>query len=362
MRTMLLWLPALALAGCGRSTVPVSHLTVEHTLAPSFGSIGDVVELRDGRVAFTDPRGRHFLVGDFAAGTVDTVGTPVDSLAPGAPPSSFRMPGWVARLGGDSIALVDFAAIRTTVWAPGGFVRAVAFPEAGGPTPVLVYDTTGHGYKIDFRTVMGGAEPGTAMFTDSLVVLRVALDGATVDTVARVSPPEYGEATIGEASQKVAQIYGPADAFGVLPDGSIWVARARTHSVDWRSPDGTWTRGVPHDWERVPVTDHDREQVMSRLRERGLPQGVQVTYPFAEHKPSFEQALTREAGEAWLLYSRPSADAPARYAVFSRDGTLQREVELPAGVVLSGFGRGTYAYGSQKQADGTRKVVRLVVE
>jgi hypothetical protein len=354
-------LAALALAACGRPAAPASGLAVDAALGGSHASISDVVELADGRVAFTDPRTRLFLVGDFAARTVDTIGTPVDSMGPDAPASAYRIPGWVARLGADSIALVDFGATRTTVWTPAGFARAVRFPEAGGATPVLMYDTVGHGYKIDFRTVLGGAEPGTTMMSDSLVVLRLAMDGTAVDTVARLSPPLYGEARFGEQVQRVARIFGPADAFGVLPDGTVWVARASSHTVDWRAPDGTWTRGTPHDWDRVPVTERDKEQVMERLKQRGLPQGVEVKYPFADYKPSFEQALTRDQGEAWLLYSRADVDAPARYAVFGRDGKLAREVTLPAGVILSGFGA-RYAYGSEKQTDGTRRLVRMQLE
>ena len=79
------------------------------------------------------------------------------------------------------------------------------------------------------------------MRKDSLPVLRLKLAGGTVDTVARLSVPEFGEATFGPQRQTVAQIFGPTDIFGVLPDGTIWVARARTMSVDWRTPDGTWT-------------------------------------------------------------------------------------------------------------------------
>lgn len=361
MRLPCLLVAALVLSACDRPTAPGGQLTVERALEGSYVSISNVIELGDGRVAFTDPRTRHFLVGDFSNGTVDTIGTAVDSLGADAPPSAYRIPGWVARLRGDSVALVDFAATRTTIWTPAGFARAVRFPEAGGVTPVLVYDTVGHGYKIDFRTVLGGAEPGTTMLQDSLVVLRMQLEGSAVDTVARLSPPLFGEARFGEQVQTVARIFGPADAFGVLPDGTVWVARAGAHTVDWRSPDGTWTAGTPHDWDRVPVTDKDREMVMERLRARGLPQGVEVKYPFADYKPSFEQALTRDRGEAWLLYSRSDVDAPARYAVFGREGKLLRDVTLPAGVTLSGFGPGTYAYGSQKQADGSRRLVRMAV-
>ena len=34
-----------------------------------------------------------------------------------------------------------------------------------------------------------------------------------------------------------------SDRWGVLPDGSLWVARVYENRVDWRDPDGKWTRG-----------------------------------------------------------------------------------------------------------------------
>ena len=66
---------------------------------------------------------------------------------------------------------------------------------------------------IGCATVTGGAEPGTQMRKDSLPVLRLKLSGGTVDTVARLSVPEFGEATFGPQKQTVAQIFGPTDVF-----------------------------------------------------------------------------------------------------------------------------------------------------
>lgn len=334
-------------------------MTIDAKLPGAYASASSIVELDDGRIAFTDSRARKLHIGDFGKGSVIVVGSVVDSVAADTPDSAYKLPGWVARTGGDTVAVVDFAAARTTRWTPGGFAGVMTFPEAGGMTPVLAYDAQGHGYKVDFRTVLGGAEPGTTMFSDSLVVLRMEVGGVTVDTVARLSPPEYGEATFGESKQKVALVFGPNDAFGVMPDGSLWVARARTHSIDWRSPDGAWTLGTHHPWTPVKVTAKDREMVMERLKARGLPQGVPVQFPFAETKPSFEQALGRPNGEVWLQYSPASEADPVRYAVFGRDGNFIRDMVLPENVRLLGFGAGESAYGISLLPDGTREVVRL---
>ena len=346
------------LAACG-PRVPSVTLAVDRKLNATFGGVSDVVEIPGGRVAFADPMARRFHTGDFATGAVDTIGVPVDSLPYNAPPSLYKHPGWVAQLAADTVAVVDFGATRTTLWTPAGFARVLPIPDAGGATPVLVYDTLGHGYKVDFRTVTGGAEPGTAMRKDSLPVLRLSLTGGTVDTVARLSVPEFGEATFGPQKQSVAQIFGPTDIFGVLPDGSVWVARARTMSVDWRTPDGTWTRGPEHRYAKVTVTEEDKKRVMERLHARGLPSNVEVVFPFAKTKPSFEAAIGRPGGEVWLQYSRADEAEPITYAVLGKDGAMLRTVTVPAGVGITSVSS-QYAYGALKTGE-TRELVRLAV-
>ena len=344
--------------GCGPK-VPQVTLAVDKKLNATFGGVSDVVEIAGGRVAFADPMARRFHTGDFATGAVDNIGVPVDSLPFNAPPSLYRHPGWVALLAADTVAVVDFGATRTTLWTPAGFARVLSIPDAGGPTPVLVYDTLGYGYKVDFRTVTGGAEPGTQMRKDSLPVLRLNLAGGTVDTVARLSVPEFGEATFGPQRQTVAQIFGPTDVFGVLPDGTVWVARARTMSVDWRAPDGTWTTGPAHPYSRVAVTDEDRKRVMDRLHARGLPTNVEVVFPFAKTKPSFEAGIGRPGGEVWLQLSRADEADPITYAVIGKDGKMQRTMLAPPGVVITSVSS-QYAYGALKTED-RRELVRLAI-
>lgn len=332
-------------------------LTIAARLPGSFGAVSNIVELAGGRIAFADPRDRHLHIAAFD-GRVDTVGLRVDSLT--GRPGTYKLPGWVARLGGDTLALVDFASLGTTLWGPDGrFVRAVPLPPVGGATPVLVYDTVGHGYKSDLTGVLGGAAPGTRVRRDSLPLLRVRLADGAVDTVAQLSGPEFGLAKFGEQMQEVAKVFGPTDAFGAAPGGEVWVARARRHAVEWRSREGTWARGTDHAWTPVPVSAADRERVMQRLRDRGMPTGVAIEFPFAESKPSFEQALGRPSGEVWLQYSRAGDDEPLRYAVFGRDGAFRQDVTAPAGVAVAGFGAGDAIYGTVREADGRRGIVRL---
>jgi hypothetical protein len=350
-------LAVLGTAACSRAESQ-GGATFEARLPAGFGQLSNVVELTDGRVAFADTRSKLFFIADLGAGTVDTLGTRVDSITRSTPPDQYKFPGWVAHLAGDTIVLVDFSAVRTTLWNEQGKALGVLeIPPVAGKTPVLAYDQVGHGYKIDYQTVLGGGEPGSAVRPDSISVLRIGLVDRRVDTVARLTAPEYGQARFGEQVQEAAKVFAPNDFFGVLPNGTTWVARGRENRVDWRSPEGRWSQGRHHDFVPQAVTQADRERVLTQVREQGkqfgMPQELRIEYPFAETKPPFDFALSRPEGEE---------NAPLTYDVFDSTGTWDHAVTLPAGASLAGFGRNDAVYVAVKSADGTRTVGRIRVE
>jgi hypothetical protein len=356
-------LAVLGMAACSRAESQ-GGATLESRLPGGFGQVSNVVELADGRIAFADTRNKLFFVADLGAGTVDTLGTRVDSITASSPPEHYKFPGWVAHLAGDTIALVDFSAVRTTLWSEQGKPLGVLqLPPVAGRTPVLAYDQVGHGYKIDYQAVLGGGEPGTTVRPESIAVLRLGLADRRVDTVARLAAPEYGQARFGEQVQEAAKVFAPNDFFGVLPNGAAWVARGRENRVDWRSPEGRWSQGQHHDFTPQAVTQADRDRVLAQVREQGkqfgMPQQLQIEYPFADTKPPFDFALGRPEGEVWLQRPRAEENAPLTYDVFDSTGKWHHPVTLPVGATLAGFGRNGAVYVSVKGADGTRTVAKL---
>jgi hypothetical protein len=330
---------------------------LEAKLPGQFGQISNVVELADGRIMFADTKSKLFLQGDLKTGKVDTLGSRVESLGPSDPPEHYKFPGWVAHLAGDTVALVDFSAARTTLWSERGQpLKVLPIAEVSGKVPVLLYDTVGNGYKIDYQAVLGGGEPGRTLRPDSIPVLRIALRGGQMDTVASLASPEYGDATFGEEVQQAAKVFAPNDFFGVLPNGTTWVARGRENRVDWRTPQGDWTIGQTHEYTKVPVTQADKDRVLAQVREHGkqygMPQTLRIEYPFAETKPPFDFALGRPNGEVWLQRPRAKEDALLSYDVFDQRGVWQREVVFPAGATLAGFGAKGAIYAAIKEGEG----------
>ena len=131
-------------------------------------------------------------------------------------------------------------------------------------------------------------------------------------------------------------------------------------------PSGQWTRGKPHEYARSAVTQADRDRVLAQVREHGkqfgMPQDLEIHYPFADTKPPFDFALGRPNGEVWLQRPRAQEDAALTYDVFDRQGSWQRSVEFPKGASLAGFGAKGAVYGSIKEADGGRTVGRFTLK
>ena len=351
----------LGLAACTRAESQ-SGLTLEAKLPGGFGQLSNVIELDSGRVVFADTRDKLFLAAAFSSGKLDTLGKRVETLRADGAPGEYKFPGWVARLAGDTVALVDFSTLRTTLWNEQGQpLRVLPIAQVAGTAPVLVYDTMGHGYKIDYKAMLE-LEPGQTTRPDSVPVLRIELRGGKVDTVARLSAPEFGEAVFGEQKQPAAKVFAPNDFFGVLANGTAWVARGRHNRVDWRAPDGSWRRGTSRKYTGQPVTQADKDRVLAQVREQGkqygMPQDLPIQYPFAEAKPPFDFALGRPNGEVWLQRPRSQDDAALVYDVYNGQGAWQREVSFPAGASLAGFGESGAIYASIKNQDGTKTVGR----
>jgi hypothetical protein len=329
------------------------------TLPGTFGQVTGIAELTDGRVAVADFGNRLFIFGDFDSAKLDSVGRHVDTLTEGESMVGLhKMPGVVVHLAGDTVALVDFAFQRATLWTEKGqsLGPVVTYPVAGY-NPAVNFDTLGYAYKADYRAILGGEQPGIVSHSDSAPIVRFMRSGETGDTIGRLLLPRMGDAQFGNQTKSVPVVFAPSDVFGVTPDGWVWVARATTNSVDWRSPAGQWTQGKPREWKKIPVTDADKNRFMTAALHNGLNPKLVIIFPFAAEKPPFTSATTGQGGTVWLQRSREAADSVPVYDVLARDDSVVKVVQLPKGSGLGGVGRDGVVYVILRDG-GKQKVAR----
>jgi hypothetical protein len=308
-------------------------------LAP-WGDITNAVWVGADRWAVIDPSQQ-------VAGIVDFETSAVVQL--GGSQSELRNPSMLFTAE-DTLHVADWGLRRLTLWtAQGRPARSIPAPDVTRGALPRARDSAGQFY---FELYPSPGPDGSGN-RDSAAVVRADPGLIRVDTIARLAPREIAE-VVGDAGRRFEpRVFSGVDRWGVLPDGSLWVARVYDNRVDWRTTEGEWSRG-----ERLPdrvleVTRYDRELFL-----RQFPPELRATaqeLPFAALKPPFEVGLTSRTGEVWLEKSRAPVDSSRRYHVVDRRGRLEREIRLRGWGRILALGRNT-ALVAEPAADRTRLV------
>jgi hypothetical protein len=311
------FLLAALLAGCGASQAkaPVVELTAsgDTVLAP-YAEITEASWLGGSRWAVISPAEEAVAIVDPARHTAAPLG--------GRSAKDLRNPSniFVAQ---DTLFVGDWGLRRLTLWAPPGHLaRGIPAPAITRGTLPRSRDAAAR-YYFDLYPPPGPDGSGNR---DSAAVVRANPELTRIDTIARLAPLDIAE-VIGDAGRRFERrVFSGVDRWGVLPDGSLWVARVYDNRVDWRSPEGKWSKGTALPDRVLEVTRYDRELFL-----RKFPAELRRTaqdLPFAALKPPFEAGVSDPAGQVWLEKSRAPADSSRRYHVVDRAGRLVREVRI----------------------------------
>jgi hypothetical protein len=306
-----------ALAGCGspKAAPPVVELALTgDTLSTPHSDLTEAAWLGGSRWAVLAPAEDAVEIADFTSKKIAPLG--------GAKSKELRNPAGLF-VSGDTLYVSDWGLRRLTLWTPEGrMVRSVPASDAVRGKLPQARDAAGRFY-LDLYPKPGPDGSGNR---DSAVVLRTDPSLTRVDTIARLAPLDIAE-VMGDAGRRFERrVFSGIDQWGVLPDGSLWRARVYDNRVDWRDPDGRWSRGQALPDRVLEVTRYDRELFL-----RKFPPELRTTaqqLPFAAVKPPFEAGLSGTWGEVWLEKSRAPADSSRRYHVVDRKGRLVREIRV----------------------------------
>ncbi len=309
---------ALAPLGCGqpRAPLPVVDLRATgDTLQLSFLEVPEAASVSENRWALVAPSEQQVAIADFATRKVVSLGS-VKSGEYRQPFSLFRF--------ADSLYVGDWGMQRMTVWTLTGKLThsIAAFAPLRGALP-RARDADGQFY-LELSPRPGPDGSGNR---DSAVIVRTSLDLTRVDTVARLAPLDLAE-VVGDAGRRFERrILSGTDHWGVLPDGTLWIARVYHNRVDWMGRGGALVRGEPLPDRVLTVTEADHELFLRRFPEDL--RGPAEKLPFAVVKPPFEDAHAAPDGTVWLEKSRAIGDSVRSYQVVNRGGKLLREVRHP---------------------------------
>jgi hypothetical protein len=329
----------------------------EASFSEPFSSIAGLRELADGRVIVSDRLEIALRIVDLATGSVKEIGHE------GSGPGEYRMPDDLFPLPGDSTLLVDFGNMRLTAITPNGeLVESQAMMHPDG---FLLFprgtDADGRLY-FDLSNVMRMG-PGESL-PDSFAVVAFDRGTGDIDTIAMLPRPQIGQVrSSGQGfsfSGLGLQPFQAVDEWSVAFNGRVAVAWGEEYHVEWRSVGGPPVVGPAVAYEPVKLTQEDKEAWADRMSSGAVMAisvdggggrgGRTVTLPrpnideldWPEVKPPFPRNALRVTpdGEAWVQRHVKSGE-PETYDVFDASGRRVRQVVLPEGRTLVGFGRGT---------------------
>ena len=336
-----------------QSVPRVSLGRAEAELSDPFDNVTAVRELSDGRVIVADRFAKTVTLADFRAGTATAIGRE------GQGPGEYAFPAGLVALPGDTTLLVDPGQRRFLVIGPGAKPTGLlSFPgNMMGLLRVRGSDRQGRVYLQGNE--MSGLQPG-AKLPDSVVVLRWDRARDRIDTLGRIKVPSLQTASSGSANARSfvmrAQPFSPQDDWSVGADGQVAVARVGNYHVEWWKPTGQKVSGPAVAYQKVAVSQADKDRYKAasgnprggfRMIVEGGGRGAAPTAPppslsepdWPEFKPAFRDGTSQVAPDGSLWVQRyGAAEAPLVYDVFDASGRLTRQVAMPKGTRLVGFG------------------------
>jgi hypothetical protein len=354
----------------GRQLPPRHQLEKPDATFPEpFSLIRGLRELSDGRVLVTDWIEERLVALDFGSGEARDIGRV------GGGPREFRLPAGLVALPGDSTLLVDVGNGRFAVVGPDLAIHRTmsARPEEVrfGLTPRYA-DADGRLYFTTSSFARGLA----AGPSDSVDVARWDPEQHTVEAVATVKGITRRKDRSPSMKPRFPNVpFAEQDAWAVTPEGDVFVVRSGDYHIERFTPDGKVV-GPPIDYPVLPVTHEDKfayvlwntlsspiggrgEGMMHQPAEWSEPRYIEemiANNEFAEVKPPFAPggAWTTPEGELWVQRSMPFGE-PTTYDVFDDRATRVKQVALPEGRRLLGFGQGVL-YAVVEDADGLQTI------
>ena len=369
MRILYVVTTALLISGlpnaAAQAQVPELRLTSpDATFPQEFGFVRGVRELPDGRVLVADGPGQVLALVDFTAGTADTIGRE------GRGPGEYLQPDGLWSMPGDSTLLVDLGNGRLSMIGPDlAFGRTARIAEGDPMTGQLSIrlprgtDSSGRLYY----EAMGRMRPDGSL-RDSAAVLRWDPVREVDDTVAMVTLDELVVQRSGGPDNESVDMrqkpMSPRDGWAVSVDGWIGVVRASDYHVEWYGSMGPVVVGTAVGYDPVKVRDPEKEAYLEEMGRGGLMISVEAEngqmrtnfrrgpgrrggptadgLEWPDVMPPFQSSgvFATPWGELWVQRS-VAADVDLTFDVFDRSAGLLKQVILPKGRRVIGFGDDT---------------------
>lgn len=275
-----------------------------------FGAIVSLDVGEDGSIYVLDQQAQNVRVYDANGVYVRTIGRP------GSGPGELSQAAGAVLVGrGDTIFVADGMNQRVNRYLPDG-TPAGSFPlPMNAGLAIRWAHLPGNRFAQESRPIpmpMQGQQ-GTS---GAHVVLVRGTDGAVLDTLLWL--PE-GKTFQFQGGNAQIRLFEPEPVWDVWPDGSTATAVNTDYRIEIRGPDGRLERIVKRQFERVPVTESDKQAIreaMDKLFEQqGVPamvrQQLVQAISFADNYPAFYTMMAGPESTLWVQLGQTAADVAA---------------------------------------------------
>ena len=338
----------------------------EAAFPESFSTVRGLLELEDGRLLIADGLGQALMIVDLDAGTADTIGRV------GAGPQEYKQPDGLWRLPDGNILLVDLGNGRLTI-VNDEFEFGKTYPIMGasagsgfGGTLIRIPRGIDSQGRVYLQTSAGMTPEG--QLRDSAAVVRWDPATDAVDTIAMVKEGDRKLDRSGGANNMNIRIssipLSRRDGWAVATDGRVALVRSGDYSIHWFDPNGSVTAGASNAYDPVRIGQPEKEDWVEQLGRNGLSIMIDMNngqrqasysrggpsrsggrstdnYEWPEYMPAFNAPRTRVGpnGNLWVRRYGKKADRVV-FDLFDGSGNLVKQVVLPPGRDIVGFGAG----------------------
>lgn len=269
-----------------------------------FGQIGTIGVGSDGRLFVMDVQGQHVKVFSPDGQFDRTIG------GPGAGPGEIGAGAVFVLVGvGDTVFVPDMANRRINRYAPDGSPLTSSPLEIEKGLP-MVYQSTPSGHiaaQVRSLSLPDRPAPDTL---DRIMLLES--DGTFGDTLLEF--PSGGTLNLGGQSPEI-NLYSPEPAWDVTDDLRVLYGINDDYRIGMYGTEGGLQRVIRMPFERQPVSDNDRQAVMTALERAWVDAGVppqmlpqlRSIVHFAEFFPAFSSVQVGPRGSIWVQHVQSAA-------------------------------------------------------
>jgi hypothetical protein len=269
-----------------------------------FGQIGTVAVGSDGRLFVMDMQGQHVKVFTPDGQFDRTIG------GPGAGPGEIGAGAVFVLVGvGDTVFVPDMANRRINRYGPDGSPLTSSPLEIEKGLPMVFQATPSGTIAAQVRSLSLPNRPAPDTL-DRIMLLES--DGTFGDTLLEF--PSGGTLDFGGGSPEI-NLYSPEPAWDLTDDLRVLYGINDEYRIGLYGTEGELQRVITMPFEREPVSDNDRQAVMTALERAWVDAGVppqmlpqlRTMVHFAEFFPAFSSVQVGPRGSIWVQHVQSAA-------------------------------------------------------